>query len=271
MIKIITTLFLFSISFLYSQERKIIVIDSLNKTPVSFVKFTNTDDNSILMTDFYGKINISNNNNKFQVECNGYDSKVVLFKTIIDTLFLNKTVTVIEEVLVVNGKLNKIELGNHLDKIKTSKIEFETKKNNIYSVFIENKQNKYSTIKSINLKLKKKTKNSRVFIRPYIYSVDANNNPVENILNKNIVYELKGNEKLISIDISDLYLELPENGVFVGIELINDTKSANITLCTSKKSNSFVIFKSKNKLIKIPANMGDKEKINWSFGITIEN
>lgn len=270
MIKIITTLLLFSINFMHSQERRVIVIDSLNNTPVSFVKFTNIEDNSILMTDFYGKINISNNNKKYQVECNGYDSKIILFESIKDTLFLNKTAIVIEEV-VINDKSNKIELGNHLDKIKTSKIEFETKKNNIYSVFIENKQNKYSIIKSINLRLKKSNKNSKVFIRPYIYSVDINNNPVENILNKNIVYELKGNEKLISIDISELYLEFPGNGVFVGIELINDTKSANITLSTSKKSNSFIIFKSKNKLIKIPANMGDKEKINWSFGITIEN
>jgi hypothetical protein len=222
------------------------------------------------ITEIDGKISIEKNirNKSFFTDCNGYEVKYFDIKNIMDTLFLKRKDIILSEVKVSNKKTKNIELGNHLDKTKSSKIEFETKNNNIYAVLLKNNRNSFNYIKKLKFKLKKNN-SAKVYIRPYIYSVDNDNNPLDEILNKNIIYEVKKSEDTVIIDVEELNIELTENGLYLGIELIKDTKSINIGIGKSKKRNSFILYKKINKTIAIPLKIGGDEILNWQFGIEI--
>jgi hypothetical protein len=267
---IITLCFICFSSFAFSQNKNIVVVDSLNKIPIQFVKIINIETNEVYVSKINGKFSIDNkiSNNNYYTDCNGYENKKFEIKNLSDTLFLKKSEIRLRDVKYTNNKNESIELGNHRDKAKTSKINFEYKKNNIYAVFIKNTENTIDYIKKIIFKLKKSNSNI-VYIRPYVFSVDKFNNPFQEITNNNIVFEVKNNTNIVEIDVSDFNIEFSENGIFLGFELINDSKSIKIGIGKSKERNSFILYNKNNKTIAVPLKIGGDEIFNWQFGIKI--
>jgi hypothetical protein len=110
--RIIILLFLVSAPFLYSQEIKITVIDSLNQTPVSEAIALDHEGQFLAKSNSKGDLWINGNNTKIYIAANGYQQLTipVLPKTPIVCKII-KNSEILKEV-IVGGKVKVIKYGN---------------------------------------------------------------------------------------------------------------------------------------------------------------
>ena len=208
--------------FSYSQKKTI--LDFETKKPISFSTISYKLSNNVingLYTEYNGEFNLETVQvfDSLVIECLGYKKRSIHINNLKgkDTLFLKVEITPIKEVIVTNkkptaiGYINKKKLvytgiGKGLEEI----------------VFIENKSNKNLFIKSFLFKVNKiKTK---VGYRIHLYKKsDKAIFPDEEITNQNKIYFLeKGTKGLVEVDLSDLGLEIPVEGIFIGMEALGE-------------------------------------------------
>ena len=162
----------------------------------------------------------------FIVTCVGYETKINHEKEINNTLFcLNPSDALLKD-FVVRGRKKKS---------KTASIGFHNEKpNNVYTygkknsghivvTYIENTFTDPSTIKTLEYVFARKRQQGNSVIRVRLFSVDKYSlikKPGKEILDTSLVQIVKQNTKTLSVDIKHLYIELPPEGIFVGLEWI---------------------------------------------------
>ncbi len=210
-------LFLFSI---ISYSQKIIVVDSLSKENLPFANITLKKDNDEILKDYLnenGTYLIDKNKSFTHISISnlGYNPKEIMRNRVKDTIFLVPKINLIEEVLVTKNIKNNFSIVGLVNERKHQ--EFDLGKGVEKVIFIKNEFNIEKRIKSILLKIKK-TGKGKIAFRIHLYE---NNNmiPGNNLLDENIISYLDEKKMSITeIDISDLSLIFPKEGVFVGIE-----------------------------------------------------
>lgn len=220
--KNIFILLFLSCFFSYSQKKT--VIDYETKKAVSFATISYVNSNKIvkgLYTESNGEFNLEPVQvfDSIVIECLGYKKRAVHISNLKnkDTLYLRVKITPIQEVIITDKK--PVTIG------------FVNKKKFSYSgiskgleeiVFIENEANKNLFITTFLFKVNKmKTK---VGYRIHFYKKsDKSLFPAEEITNQNKIYFLeKGTNGLVEVDIIDLGIEMPKDGIFVGLEAIGE-------------------------------------------------
>jgi len=96
--------FIFFIPFLFFCQNKYeaLVVDSLSMEPLAFVSVFNTQHHT--MTNADGRFSISSNLDSVLFYHPGYDKKTTTFQQLTDTIYLNKSVLKLDEVVVTNAK-----------------------------------------------------------------------------------------------------------------------------------------------------------------------
>ncbi|WP_179333355.1 carboxypeptidase-like regulatory domain-containing protein [Winogradskyella costae] len=227
--KIITLLVvLFNLSIGNAQAINGVVKDSLSGEVIAYAnivlkngKGTYSDESGSF------KLNIKNTNtDTIKVSTMGYESKMIsvnLLKDnlVYDILLVPKTEG-LDEVLISSRKLKYGEkeiLGEQREgnQSVTSLIGYET------AVLIENRKNKTGKVNRVYINLKKR--NDAEYIATFnvkFYQFDSiANAPGKLLYNENIYIQPKNKKYRLWVNVSDLGILFPENGICVGVEMVN--------------------------------------------------
>lgn len=242
--KYIILISLIFLNFSYSQKK---IIDYETKKEIPYAAISLKKANKIIYgtySEFNGEFAIEKSQlfDSLIVECMGYHKRVIDRNQIEskDTLCLKQKHYLLQEVIVTNKKTKELGYLN-----KPSSSSYSIGKGLEQIVFIENSANKNHTISAFLFQVKKiKT---RIGFRIHFYkkSIDSSM-PGEEITNQNKIYFLeKGSKGQIEIDLIDLGLEIPPNGVFIGLEALGEfDEKTNLFLPFEKnKISSFLNFK----------------------------
>lgn len=220
----------------YSQIISGTIVDSISKKPIDLatISFKNSTYNVLSDTDGHFKIDFMNPSGVLLVSNIGYKTKEIKIsnKESNSVIYLSPQIEELNEVLIIN-KNKKVEYS--WDKTIRSKDE-----NSVYvgfqfntenCVYIKNPYNKKGKIKSIIFgvsKLKGYLENKKYKI-DYLttfnikfYSYDNHKQkPGKEIYSKNIIIEPEDKTYNITVNTDSLQIPFPENGVCIGVEIIN--------------------------------------------------
>lgn len=256
-------LLFFSIQ-LYSQ--KVTIKDASTQENIAYAVIKDLKTKKRILTDSIGDINLSKDA-PIVISCLGFHDKTIQHPFQKDVIYLRpKTQTLQQVTLTDKPKVNQ-EYGFHNAKKRSFQISNVEKK--FYpSVYIDNPEiNNEGKIYKIFLKLKSK-KNAQV--RLHLYSFDRENGKIQKeILNKNIILKIDNTRKTREIDISDLNLSFPKNGLLIAIELLENTDSIEIAIGDSDKNVGQTFYVNPTNLDQpISISMGNN-KLSYMFGLSV--
>lgn len=217
-----------SINLLHSQTINGIVKDAVTGKNIAFA--------NILLKN--GKGTYSNELGSFELEIQnlttdtlkisnlGYEPKIIPLinlntSTKIEVLLKPKAEH-LDEVIISSKKIEyrqKVILGDKRDGNigVTSLIGYET------AIFIDNPKDTRGKLKRVYIDLKKrKNANYVATFNIKFYELDSINNKPGKLLHNNNLYIVPKNRKYrLWIDVMDIGVPFPKNGIFVGVEMVN--------------------------------------------------
>lgn len=285
-------LLIFVFAFSKTQSQNIIVVDSTNHQPIPFVNVYFSKNNGTF-TNENGVFNLNNRKqDTIKFSHISYNEYEIIASNIRDTIILSPNSIILKEVLVSNGK--KISKYIDFPKKNSSYSSFPVNsKSEIITLVIPNSNNINSFISKLDFKFEKKKGNDNALniktaLRVNIYS--SKNKKIKSKIYSSEVFVIDATKKdKIEVDLSENYVEMEKNGLFIGIEVIGDIdNNGNILnektlirpILTSNTiedyySETFLKYSFDKKLILNPINdilkKSSGEDINrtLSFGITL--
>lgn len=205
---------IFFIGFQMNAQIKGVVIDDLGN-PIPYVsifvenenKTTTSEENGTFTIDVLAKA-------KLMFSALGYERKTVLAGEA-SKVVLKSIIFDLDDVVIKKAKKSKtLEIGQVSNSILEA---FDTGPKIDAKFFpFEKQYNKTKWIKRIMLFTDSPIEGAS--IKLHLYSVDENGFPGEELLNKNLIVNLKKGVYRHQFTIYDLNIEMPENGIFVAFE-----------------------------------------------------
>lgn len=227
------------ISNLCFSQLKSVIIDSETKEKISYVNIWVENENIGTTSNEKGEFELEIDGTKVILfSAIGFETKKILSDSIKNILELKPLVTELNEI-VIKSKKRSQELI--IGKFKKSKINIYFACGTIpwisarYFKFQE-EYSKTPFLKKIRLLTNSDVENAKFNIR--IYDVNENGEPNNYINVKNIIGIAKKGRKITEIDISNLNIEFPKEGLFIAIEwlIIESNKHEyNYTMQDSRK------------------------------------
>lgn len=257
-------------SSLVSQN--IVVKNSQSSASISYATILYKADNSIIDFDYTNENGIFTLNSKAKYDsitfkCLGFKTLNIHKSEILNTVFLEEEVFLLNEIIITNSNKTKI-LGLINEK---KKVSIGISKGLEICLFFENNDTFEKQIKSFLFHMNYRTK-KRHAIRLHMYDISKTSfEPGDEILTENIVQVLDTqSHTLVSIDLTSHQVFLPPEGAFIGIEFLEFTAPEdNIFSDTASKQNNCQIhFNDKtNKSYTFIRNVTKKD----SWGNTLKN
>ncbi|MGZ0015431.1 hypothetical protein [Yeosuana sp. AK3] len=211
------------------------VFDSETKLPIQFCALSFKNYNDGIYTSKDGRFMLPdylNSNDTIYISHLAYNTSIISKNTLKDSVFLNLKIQELKEVIVKNTKPKRFLFGYNkggnlsraLDRNQELAILMLPKKNcdNCLLDKLTIPIKKYS-YKEIDGKLKKIEPKFISVIKLLIYSV-KDNLPYEIVLQKPIFIEVSQNSlDEIIIDLSDEFIKLTENGLFISLSKIENS------------------------------------------------
>lgn len=231
-IKLLVTLFtiLFVNISSFSQSINGRVIDSITKKPIEFVNITFVKKDLGVNSDNLGnfKIKIKETNDNLQISSIGYRKKYISLLSFNE----NKNYTLDIELSPKAEKLEEVIISNkkkNYSKIKTFGLSKKLKVRSGFPFgyefcnYIKNPSNKFGKIQSVILSLNEKKEFD--YLATYnikFYEYDSIKKiPGEELYFENLIVEPQNKTYKLKINIDSLKINLPKNGICVGVEIIN--------------------------------------------------
>jgi len=199
---------------------KALVVDSVSNKPLKFVNVWVKDRNIGTTTNYEGRFEIKNLKDKVFLTFSkvGYEKKTINIDSINHSIRLKPKILKLEEVtLKLNLKKEILKLGE-LRKSKINDYFISSNSPMIVARYFKNnfKNSDLRFIKSIKIITKSKIDSAKFNIR--LYEGSKNKKPIKYLYNKDIISVAKKGKSYTEIDISDLNVKFPKNGIFVAIE-----------------------------------------------------
>ena len=228
---LIQILFLLIVQSTYSQTLEGKVIDSVTNQPIEYANITLMTKNKGVYANIDGDYNfdISKHlHDTLKISSIGYNSKFIILdkfkskKNIKLDISLSQKITQLDEV-VLNLKKKKYNKKHTIGEDKegnaavSSLIGYET------CVLIENPFNKDGKLDEIYIKLRKR-KNTQFIASLNIkfYSFDKiNQKPGYELYTKKLIVKPKNRNYTLNIDVKDMDIYLPKEGMCIGVEFID--------------------------------------------------
>lgn len=204
-------LFLFSISA--TAQIKGVVKDSVTKEPIAYVNIF-TEEKGVFNAEANGVFNINKKlDTKITFQMLGYKSKTILAKNDLEVL-LQPNITEIQEVLIESRK-NK--LLKEIDLYESNGFRFHNG-NHGCAILLKNDSTN-STCKFINkIKFHTQSEIHDAKLRFVILGCSESNNPIDSEVFHDTIISVKKGKNGNEIDLSNLNISIPENGIFICFE-----------------------------------------------------
>jgi len=207
------------ISNLGFSQLKSIVIDDETKGPVPFVNIWVENENIGTTSDKNGVFTIDTLKGKFLVFSSlGYQNKKIEISKTPDSIFLMPKINKLEEVTIQTRKeTNELILG----KFANSDVgyfygSFDKPEMQARFFAYDTIYSKTPYLKTLKFRIFSIIKNAKFNVR--IYSKTEDGKPGNPLYDKNIIGIAKKGTKNIEIDLSDLHIIFPEDGIFISYE-----------------------------------------------------
>jgi len=228
---LIQILFLLIVQSTYSQTLEGKVIDSVTNQPIEYANITLMTKNKGVYANIDGDYNFDISKHLYdtlKISSIGYNSKFIILdkfkskKNIKLDISLSQKITQLDEV-VLNLKKKKYNKKHTIGEDKegnaavSSLIGYET------CVLIENPFNKDGKLDEIYIKLRKR-KNTQFIASLNIkfYSFDKiNQKPGYELYTKKLIVKPKNRNYTLNIDVKDMDIYLPKEGMCIGVEFID--------------------------------------------------
>jgi hypothetical protein len=236
-------------SQIFCQEYKFVLLDSLSKKPLAFAHIFTANNNEGLTSNATGEVILKQGYKEEAITIThlAYCTKTLKKEVYNDTIFLKQKNTNLPEVIVQNKKVQTLGYTN----LKKTHYITTSGENIILAQHIPNETGAAHTLKSLHYKIRSKKKDS-LLVRAHIYSVDPiTKKPNKELLSKSIIYPVRRKKGTLSIDIQDQYIEMPSEGLFIGLEWLGENNDAayGFTAGNDSSINAFVtLAKLKNKI-----------------------
>lgn len=232
---------IFFLFFNYSNGQTVSgrILDSITKQPIDLVNVTLNNSNIGVYTNADGKfkLQIKASTDYLQVSFVGYKSKRIELSNFTNTkqfeskFYLTPNIAQLNEVFVQNKKINygwAKKINSKRENTQFFGFQFGTEN----CTYIKNPNRKSGKIKEVILDLKKQSEINKDnpkwkldYLTDYtikFYEMDLQNNkPGVVIYNKEIIVDPKNITRVLTINIDSLNIPFPENGICVGVEMIN--------------------------------------------------
>ncbi|NHN25597.1 carboxypeptidase-like regulatory domain-containing protein [Flavobacterium jejuense] len=220
--KRLLTLFLLLITFFLSAQVKGIVKDSLTGKPISFVNIWVENENIGTTSEIDGTFLLDIKEEKNIIfSAIGFKTKNVKSTAIENVQLVGKVYDLNEVVLTSSKKTKQIKIGNYdasgfryrLD-FNSNAVFFEATEDVLKHPYL--KEIKFHTISDID----------KAIIRIRILESNVDKTPGDDIINEEIIVEVKKGSKANKKDFTDLNIKIPENGFYIVFEklLIEENK-----------------------------------------------
>jgi len=216
--KALTIIILLISNFSFCQLKSVI-IDSETKAVIPYVNIWIENENVGTTSNEKGEFSIDITNGKFLILSSlGYEKKRIEISSISERIILNPKITELNEVIIsstkeqeetVIGKFNDSDVGYYYGSFDKPEIKAR------YFPF-DSSYLKTPYLNRLKFRIYSKIRNAKFNVR--LYSIGENGEPKNPIYEKNIIGIVKKGTKNIELDLSELDIMFPENGVFVSYE-----------------------------------------------------
>lgn len=277
-----------------SLSQKIVVVDSLTKNPVPFVAIKFNENG--FYTSQKGDFNLNQiDSDFFEISLLGYKKAKLKTENVKDTIFLTEEINLLDEVVLSNKKAFTKELKLSKSPKKFGSWVLQPKTEILTSIYpteeIKNFYIEKINVEFAKVKEKKELKNSNIkaYVRLNLYEIE-NNKPSNSIYSSEPIDVNSFEKDNITFDISNNFISIKKEGVFIGLELIGyytdekiytDSNPIVRPLLSEKGNNSYksetfirYIFKNKNHIISInellKKGMPEYKEITQHFNVGLE-
>lgn len=228
---LIQILFLLIVQSTYSQTLEGKVIDSVTNQPIEYANITLMTKNKGVYANIDGDYNFDISKHLYdtlKVSSIGYNSKLIILdkfenkKNIKLDISLSQKITQLDEV-VLNLKKKKYNKKHTIGEDKESNAAVSSLIGYETCVLIENPFNKEGKLDEIYIKLRKR-KNTQFIASLNIkfYSFDKiNQKPGYELYTKNLIVKPKNRNYTLNINVKDMDIYLPKEGMCIGVEFID--------------------------------------------------
>lgn len=228
---LIQILFLLIVQSTYSQTLEGKVIDSVTNQPIEYANITLMTKNKGVYANFDGDYNFDISKHLYdtlKVSSIGYNSKLIILdkfknkKNIKLDISLSQKITQLDEV-VLNLKKKKYNKKHTIGEDKESNAAVSSLIGYETCVLIENPFNKEGKLDELYIKLRKR-KNTQFIASLNIkfYGFDKiNQKPGYELYTKNLIVKPKNRNYTLNINVKDMDIYLPKEGMCIGVEFID--------------------------------------------------
>lgn len=208
----------------FAQNIEGFIKDKATNESIPFVNITylNVNVGTMSGTDGYFLLKRIENNDKIQISCLGYETLILDIRNVQNNVYLESKEEILQEVVLYAEKpkyTKNINLGLEQTLKARTSLPFGYE----FSAFIDNTHRKKGVLKQVILNLNKSKKYD--FLATYnvkFYSYDSiNKQPGELIYFENVFIKPENKTYKLKIDVENLNIQLPINGICIGIELVN--------------------------------------------------
>lgn len=248
MSKYIVTLILLLYSFSVNSQNilKGVFVDTetLEIVPYSTIHLRNTFLGTMANANGKFKIVIPDSiltNSELVISSMGFETLNMKIFEIKDTIYLQKKINALPEVIVHHRQTENISLGVSKKSQRTGSFGTCNQINLQAALYIPNNNQIKGRVKSISYYIDKKQGIAETPFRMRIYSKDISTNyPQNDLLNKVIIISGKENGGWITVNIDSLGIEFPNTGLFVGTEWLYDYKKYHYSIQYITKSDTLI-------------------------------
>lgn len=220
-------------NYFYAQVLKGVVKDSLTQIPLAYSNVVLMNGGGVY-TDKNGNFELEIKNSIYdtlKISTIGYKSKLIPLLQFIsyDKLYLNirleSNIEELDEVLISTTK-TKYKDKETLGESRDGNLSVTPLPGYESCIFIENPRKKIGKLKRtyIDLKRRKDAKRIALFNIKFYELNKVTNKPGRELYNKKILIKPKNKKYRLWIDVEDLNIKLPAEGIFVGVEIIDPFK-----------------------------------------------
>lgn len=254
---LLTILFLLSSLFIYSQNKKTVILDSVSNKPIAFARVSIVGSNSYQLSNSLGEIFLDSlwlQSDKLSVFCYGYTKKTIRKHEA--KILLSPKVVALKEITVVSKKYkyghrtlgetdhpSKRELNNLFGDLNV----LTGKNGEIATVWIPNDKSLKGYIEKVNIYLLAMGVPSSYFRLHFYECSKLKLEPGQEITTQNIIAQGTNGNEWVTVDIKQLQIPLTENGIFVGIEWFDSEVKDAYSDTIIYRSNNFYIDNVKQK------------------------
>ncbi len=261
--KSLTIIILLISNFSFCQLKSVI-IDSETKAEIPYVNIWIENENVGTTSNEKGEFSLDITSGEFLILSSlGYEKKRVEISSISERIFLNPKITELNEVTIsstkeqeetVIGKFNDLDVGYYYGSFDKPEIKAR------YFPF-DSSYTKTPYLKKLKFRIYSNIRNAKFNVR--LYSIGENGEPKNPIYEKNIIGIVKKGTKNVELNLAELDIMFPENGIFVSYEWLiipeNEFKTS-FPIKDSKKRIDKIMYEPKVGFLP-----SEKDENSWTY------